>query len=351
MPRETWMSLLVAGLLGSTGCLRFAYHDVDRQRGETEDAGMDGGQRLSDDAGGAPRDAQPTAAGNAGSDALPLAGGTGGRATGGDGAAGRAGADAADAGAFDASAPQDAAALDAGAADAGRSDAGSGDASVDSGVPGSDQTASCLERTGVLVCNGFETLPFEDQWGYQIIENGAAELSTTIRHSGVGALRATTDSARQGTAVRYASRALAEKSSGDIWMRYHYYVPSTTQITTWISSAVMSEIDPPYEGFDLLIHADYVEIESMLGYFTDGVPFPRDRWVCVELHAYVDNTSGYFEAFMDGARVASSPTGDTLPAAGYTSAEFGIHYAEYRQGPVEVYVDDAAVGTARIGCD
>lgn len=349
MQRETMMGLLVAGLLSGTGCLRFAYDD--RQPSHTADAGMDGGQQLPTDAGGAQGDAQTMAAGSGGSDAAAWTGGMSGRAAGGGGAAGRVGVDAGDAGGFDAATPEDAGTTDASAPDAAGGDAGSRDGGVDAGVPGSDQTAACLERPGVLLCNGFETYPFTPQWEFNIIDNGVAELSTERRHSGVGALRATTISAREGTAVRLSSRVLAQKRSGDIWMRYQYYVPSTTQITTWISSGVMSELDPPYDGVDLLIHANYVEIESMLGYFDEGVPFPRDRWVCVELHTYVDDTSGYFEAFLDGVRVAKSGTGDTLPATGYTAAEFGIHYAEYRQGPVEVYVDDVAVGTARIGCE
>ena len=98
------------------------------------------------------------------------------------------------------------------------------------------------------------------------------------------------------------------------------------------------------------IHETFVAIESMVGYFTDGVPFPRDRWVCVALHAVVAS-DGFFEAYLDGQRVARTEDGNTVPATGFTAAEFGVHYVDYRQGPVVVYVDDVAVGTERIGCD
>jgi hypothetical protein len=208
-----------------------------------------------------------------------------------------------------------------------------------------------MDRSGVLLCNGFETYPFTPQWDYDFIRYGTGELSTTIKHSGDGALRVSTSSAQDTTAVRYSTRILNGKKSGDIWMRYYYYVPSSTQITTWISTGVISELALPYQGFDLLIRGNTAQLESMLGYFSDGVTFPRDKWVCVELHAYVNSSSGYFEAFLDGSSVAKSSLGNTVPASGYTAAEFGLHYAEYRQGALVIYADDAALGTERIGCD
>jgi hypothetical protein len=61
--------------------------------------------------------------------------------------------------------------------------------------------------------------------------------------------------------------------------------------------------------------------------------------------------NGYFEVFLDGLKVISSPPGNTVPAGGFTSAEVGIHYVESTQGPVELWVDDVILGYERFGCE
>ena len=79
--------------------------------------------------------------------------------------------------------------------------------------------------------------------------------------------------------------------------------------------------------------------------------FPRDRWVCVELHVFIDPIAGVYEAYLDGNVAISSGMMDTTTADGITAAEIGIHYAEAGLVPVEVDVDDVAVARARIPCD
>ncbi|HKP64729.1 MAG TPA: hypothetical protein VJV78_48665 [Polyangiales bacterium] len=259
------------------------------------------------------------------------------------------------------SGPRDAAA-GSGGADAERDDSDAGetlptdagvielpaDASADSGSEMSSPL--CPERPGMLFCDGFEDPSFA-RWAYTVSHNGSVARSTARKHSGTTALLATTGAAMQGTEARYATDVLAHQKSGDAWMRFYNYVPSSVVVTQHFSIGVMSEMVTPYDGFELRILPSSVDINSSSGIYQGNVPFPRDRWVCVELHVLIDATAGIYEAYLDGSVAVRSPLTNTLPADGFTAAEIGVHYAAKDQGPVEVYVDDVVVGNSRIPCD
>jgi hypothetical protein len=119
------------------------------------------------------------------------------------------------------------------------------------------------------------------------------------------------------------------------------------------SVGTMTEAAMPYDGFEFRILPMSVDINSSSGVFP-GMPmktFPRDRWVCVELHVSIDATDGLFEAYLDGVLAVTSGHVKSLPADGFTAAEVGVKYAGAMQGPVEVYVDDVAVARTRIPCE
>ena len=246
----------------------------------------------------------------------------------------------------DAAAPSDAAPDDAAANDAAPNDAALSDAAVGDGGP----TNFCPDGSAALFCDGFEDPTFS-RWSFKVLSNGTLTRSTTRSRTGAGSLRATTGAASAGTAARYATEVLARQMSGEIWLRYYYYLPSSTLVNTFFSAGVVSEISPPYDGFALIVHATRVDIAALGITYTGTLQFPRDRWTCVELHVQIDPTAGIYEAYLDGMlAVRSSPT-DTLPADGYTSAEVGVHYADVAQGPLDVYVDDVVVANTRIACD
>jgi hypothetical protein len=203
---------------------------------------------------------------------------------------------------------------------------------------------------GTIFCDGFEDPTFA-RWSFKVVSNGTLTQSTTRVRSGAGSLRATTGTASMGNVARYATEAIARQKSGEIWLRYYYYLPSSTQVTSHFSAGVMSEVVPPYFGFSLLVLPTHVEISASGTSYPGTVTFPRDHWTCVELHVQIDPTAGIFEAYLDGALAVRSPATNTLPSDGYTSAEVGIHYADTSQGPVEVYVDDVSVAKTRRPCD
>jgi hypothetical protein len=202
-----------------------------------------------------------------------------------------------------------------------------------------------------LFCDGFEDPAFS-RWSYTVIKNGSVVRTSAPVRSGAGSLRATTGAvSTTNNAARYGVKAFAHQKSGDIWLRYYYYVASSVVVNPYFSSGVVAEIEPPYFGFSLIILPDRVDIGAFDTKYPGTMAFPRDHWTCVELHVQIDPSAGIFEAYLDGALAAQSPATNTLPAKGYTSADVGIHYTDLAQGPVEVYVDDVVAANVRVGCN
>lgn len=246
---------------------------------------------------------------------------------------------------------QDSGASDGGPVDSGPEDAATPDAGVDSGsVP----TKWCPERTDAVICDDFESGTLT-RWEYSISTNGTFALTTVNAHSGTSAVRATTQtSTTRNSEARRGTKAFDHVTSGDIWMRYWYYVPSSVSVNQGFSTCPIAEIEPPYFGFALQLRPSDVAIgveATRYGSTTGNTAFPRDQWVCVEIHTQIDASQGRFEAYLNGTLVVQSPLTDTLPDMGYTSVDIGIHYADLSQGPVTAYIDDVIAGFQRYGCD
>ncbi|HKU41140.1 MAG TPA: hypothetical protein VJR89_23420 [Polyangiales bacterium] len=324
--QRTLRIALLALLLGAAGCLRFGYKEHEPLRDKPDAGGGDAGS------GGA---GKPAGSGGSAGSGGALDAGSGGSA----GRKPRAGSGGSDSGTGD---PEDAAVRDA-ASDASGDDEDAG--TSDAGTP----PPWCPSRSDVLFCNGFEDDEF-GKWSYTIEDNGTAVQTNVRKVSGEAALHATTGQVGPNNQARKAMQALAKTKSGDLWMRYDYYVPSSVVVNSQFSAGVMSEITDPYAGFSLLVLPTRIDISSMSGFFQGTTAFPRDRWVCVELHVRVHPSDGRFEVYLDGALAVQSPATNSVPADGYSVAEVGIHYAQQGQGPVEVYVDDVAVARSRIPC-
>jgi hypothetical protein len=317
---------LVCFALSAAGCLRFGYDKY----GNSHDAGSkDAGPESRAGRGGS------GSGGSGGSGSGDHAGTVldGGSQEGGAAGSGDGGDDESDAGVIP------------------PTDAGI-DPPPDAGKPDGGTVISplCPERPGVAFCDGFEDPDFT-RWEYPVENNGTLTRSTAHAHSGTTSLLATTGPPAPGTEARWATTALANQKSGDAWLRFYDWLPGTVVVTQHFSVGVMSEIVMPYRGFELRIRPSFVDINATDTTFSGTLEFPRDRWVCVELHVLIHPSAGIYEAYLDGMLAVRSPPVNTLPADGFTAAEVGVHYADPGQGPVEVYVDDVAVGTSRIPCD
>jgi hypothetical protein len=321
------LTALLSCVLSAPGCLRFAYSARDK-----DDAGSDsragGGGRPSTNAG--------------------------------EGGAGSGGADAGDSGSGGSDQPSDAGSQLRDAdpdpdeiPDAAPDDSDAGGVTVPAdaaAADGGEPIELCPDRPELLFCDGFEDPVLSNKWDYNVVQNGTTSRTTSRKRTGVAALLATTGPPQQGTWARWATEVLAKQKSGHAWMRFYNWVPGTVDVTAHFSVGVMSESVLPYAGFELRLRPTHVDINSSSGVFAGTTQFPRDRWVCVELHVHIDPAVGVYEAYIDGVLAVTSGQLDTRPADGFTAAEIGVHYADPSQGPVQVYVDDVAVGTARIPC-
>lgn len=248
--------------------------------------------------------------------------------------------------------PQDSGPSDSGPTDSGSDDAATQDAEVDSGptLP----TIWCPERTDAVICDDFESGSLA-RWEYSVMTSGTFGITTTRAHNSTRSVLATTmTSMTRNSEARRGTKVFDHKTSGDIWSRYWYYVPSSVSVTYGFSTVPIAEIEMPYFGFALELHSTDVQIGvkgTQYGSTPPSTTFPRDQWVCVETHVKIDGSQGIFEAFLNGTLVVTSGMVDTLPDMGYTSIDIGIHYAALGQGPVTAYIDDVIAGYQRYNCN
>jgi hypothetical protein len=357
--RLLWMRFAAtawAALALLAGCMRFGY-GPDQNR---LDGGFDAGMMAHPDASTSP---SGTAAvgGSTVSGAGANAGTAGtGRVSAGASGGGRSGSGGMDAGRIPDSGGTDSVTSDSGPVDSGVLDSGVMDSGpVDSGTidagtvdtPDPRWTEDCPGLPSVLFCDEFED--GLTKWNYSVINRGTATVSTNFKSKGSYALRADTmaSTSNSQSQARQGVKAFGHRKSGDLWARYFYYLPSYVSVTQKFSTAVISEYEEPWLGFSVLIFPDGIGIESLSTSKKVNTTFPRDQWVCIEMHVQIDPLAGTFEFFMNGTHITSLVGMDTLPDQGYTSFELGVHYANFNQAAITTYADDVKLGTVRLGCN
>ena len=248
------------------------------------------------------------------------------------------------------SGPVDSGVIDSGVKDSGPIDSGAIDAgSVD--TPDPRWTEDCPGVPSVLFCDDFED--GLTKWNYSVLNRGTAIPSTNYASNGVNSLRADTmaSTSNSQSKARQGVEAFGHRKSGDLWGRYFYYLPNYVSITQKVSTGVISELEDPWLGFSVLILPDGVGIESGATSKKVSTAFPRNQWVCIEMHVQIHASAGTFEFFINGMPMAALTGLDTLPDQGYTSFEVGVHYANFNQGAITSYADDVKLGTSRLGCN
>lgn len=243
--------------------------------------------------------------------------------------------------------------IDAGA-DSGPSDAAAADGGLVTYV-------GCPSRPGVLFCDDFEVAdPDYDHWSYAQVQTGSVVTGSVMRtqvlkkNGSWSLLAATIQQNGVFAQARLATLVLNHQSSGHAWLRSYNFVPSSVVVTSSLGLMVMSDDTAPYDGVELRLTPNSVALHA-----TNVSPvapespreFPRNAWVCVELHVFIDPSQGYYEAYFDGELVLHSEKTSTVPAHGYSAAEVGIHYAPTGQDDAQVFVDDVYIGRSRIPCD
>jgi hypothetical protein len=322
-------SLVLIAVTSSSACLRFGYDVAQLPAVEKSDAGsFDAGEVAVPDASQHDAELRRDAS-------LPVD-------------AGKPSA-ASEAGMITADAASDAAV--SGAPD----DAGSPlptDAEVASDASALDASVAdpCLDRTSLTFCNGFED---NAGWSAPTEINGTLRPTNVEARSGSSALHALSGPSSSGKVLRQETQAYAQQTTGDVWARAWFLLPSSTIIDAASALVVLrvAEAASPYFGCGVAIRADQVELSGVTARFTTLSPFPRDQWTCVELHVQIKGDLGICETYVDMMLAAQSAQTDTLPASGYTTLAVGLEYTNAAQTAVDLYIDDVAASTARIYCN
>ncbi len=201
-----------------------------------------------------------------------------------------------------------------------------------------------------LLCDGFE--PVDVAWDYQILDFGSVARSEERGAQGDASLKVDIDMVDEFKSARWGKNAVLEfLTDGELHIREYIFMPSTTVVADQLSIMVTGNLVDPFPSANVLltpgkIHA-VVEGEDR----SEPFEFPRDRWVCLELHLQIDTTAGSISIEVDGSTIVSGTSLDTRVVGGYSNIDVGFHYATPTQPGSRMFVDEIVAATAPIGCD
>jgi hypothetical protein len=236
------------------------------------------------------------------------------------------------------------------ALDARVDDAATDDAADDDAAGPDAALLDCTQTHPTAVfCDGFEASDM-GPWDYTILERGTAVRTTTRAYRGAASLAVTTDGSNNYKSARWGA-FLPPATTGDLYVRSYQWLPSATTIAGQMSLLVTGNSAPPYPSTSVRLEPGQlvVQVDTVGPVQTPGA-FPRDRWVCVQLHIAIGAT-GSVSLRLDGDLVVDTGTLDTRVTGGYTHIDVGVHYATNTQPQVEMWIDEVVVDTVPIACN
>ncbi len=235
---------------------------------------------------------------------------------------------------------------------------GAGDVGDDSG--GISTLCGSKALAGGLLCETFETPASVVD---PTLSSGAgAERVTTVVFAGNHSLRATVPNMMgQGGGAAYITRTLgSRRSEGPLFVRAFMFLPAESETRRdWLVMLKLFAADDSSSAskisFDL-IDRDALQLavnpaKQFPGSATNAIP--RNRWFCVELAVFLGaagSPSSAVQLYIDDALQLSVPQGTaTVGPLGVNAIQFGLDVAGAR-GTSEVFIDNVAAATERIGC-
>ena len=324
--------------------------------GNAGNAGSTAGSSAGAGGGAAGNAGTAGTAGSAGTGGEGGNGGTGGTAgaTGGASAGGRGGAGGGAAGATGSGGRGG-----NGGASAGRG----GSAGTASGGAGG-ATNPCAARAGLRFCDDFEsksvgTLATAAPWVVQL--NGSGTLTvdgTTPAHSGSKSIRVHAGDNDYDTLFAFHDTTVLPAPNGRFFLRAYIRL-GRAMVGGHNSFIIADPFATPGSGNNLRIG----EMNAMLMYtimgdghgalsnqnfYTDGRPgvaFAPSTWVCLEV--LIDRARPEIDFWVDGTEVPDLHHTDWA-LDNYDSVRFG--FEKYAGPGIDIWYDDIAIGTERIGC-
>jgi len=146
--------------------------------------------------------------------------------------------------------------------------------------------------------------------------------------------------------------------TGSLYVRFFLFVPSGFGIRNWLVLTTLNY--PPGDASHKLSldvgEDDILQLTNNVSssfYHPATFRMPRDRWACMEMGVRISATHGEMQLWVDGElRVTGDDQDNTLPPEGISWTNFGIDSFPPKSGSaVELYLDEFAISTERIGCD
>ena len=221
-------------------------------------------------------------------------------------------------------------------------------------------TNPCAARTGLLFCDDFEKAgtTLATPWTTQFGSPGNVSVDgTTPAHSGTKSVHVYGSGFQ--TFFTLSKASILPVAGGRLYFRAYMRLgaPMTTNHNTFILGDLAASpgngnalrIGEQVQMLMYTVMGDAHAALSHQNHYTDGLPgimFTPGTWVCLEVLA--DHGGPEIDVWVDGQEVPDLHHTDFAVDA-YDSLHFG---AEIYDGTTsDIWYDDVAIGTARIGCN
>ncbi len=243
---------------------------------------------------------------------------------------------------------------------------GGGAGVANGGSAGAAVTDPCSARPGLLFCENFEkqtvgAVPSGAMWTTSFIGSDGPQIGidgTTAAHSGSRSLRVPAPAANFQTFAIYHDSAVLPTATGDFYLRvfirlnrpmsggHNAYLIADRAAMPGAGSAVrLGEMNAM---LSLTVGGDANGALSNNKYYTDnliGAHFVEQQWGCLE--GYFKSSPAEIAFWLDDVPIADFHHTD-WPADSYDALRFG--FEKYAGPALEIWFDDIAIGTQRIGC-
>ncbi|MDX2022902.1 MAG: hypothetical protein SF187_21895 [Deltaproteobacteria bacterium] len=226
--------------------------------------------------------------------------------------------------------------------------------------PTSDAIATASDTSPDVSPPSTITLPYlqdfeapTDSWSGKFIgSEGIAVRDVARQYGGVASLKC---SKGNQSGLRYLEISLPKAlTTGEIYSRVFMYVPSSWAVQQWLVPMEMKGTvshDNKF-SFDLGSKGYGSNLSDVSQRIDEALTFPHDRWVCVELALKLSPNKGWSRLYVDGNLVDENIDVNTLLSTtdpGIQRFRVGLIPAP-SQKSAEIWFDDWAIATSRIGC-
>ncbi len=198
-----------------------------------------------------------------------------------------------------------------------------------------------------LYCSDFEQ---ELEQADVVASAGSVVRSTERARSGQHSLGLAIDGAGATAALMVRVPTV---SAGELYVRVHVLVPATTQLRDIVVLSLSDDVGQ--EGINVdLWDGERVELylpADQISDFSERGTVARDEWLCLTLHAEVDDADGEASLLRGTAVVAEVSGVDTLPPGGISRLGLGVTWSHAEQPAAELWIDDVVVSLEPLGCD